>query len=1271
MNSSPYEEIDALVKKGKLPPFVAKLLRKFYQSYTEAALQNGYELSAIEPRLMQLLHFAVKQIGYPYRFEPFHKKITRPFDYYRFGLDFIRPLIDFEQSTVKNVSLLDKIEKQIEQGENVIFLANHQIEPDPQVISLMLEKTHPRLAEELIFVAGHRVITDPLAVPFSLGRNLICIFSKKHIEHPPEEKAAKLVHNQRSMKKMSSLLSEGGKCIYVAPSGGRDRPNTEGKVLPAPFDSSSLEMFLLMAKKGKTRTHFYPLILSTYQILPPPNTVEKDIGEKREAAFAPVHLIFEDEVDLEKLGEEIPDKQERRKSKAETVSKIILNAYQTLLCLLFFFAPFHLTSEEPFEVIHNEAVLPLLNPSYQAQKVEKIRLKNGLEAVLVSDPTTKQSAVTLTVLAGSWLEPNEFPGLAHFLEHMLFMGTTEYPDENSFNRFMMEHGGQTNAFTHGDYTSFMFSLNTDALPEGLKRFSSLFKTPLFNPSGVQRELNAIDQEFAQGFNNEDVRQFHVLKHLASSLHPFSRFQTGNSQSLAKATTADLKKWFEEHYSANLMKLYVLSSDSLDHLRALVIENFSGIPNRNLKPYERTQTIFTKDVLGHLVRIVPKNATQTLNLVWEIPSDLSPLLESRPSDLICLSVGYEGKNSLFAQLKKEGLADGISCGTSDLGSKTNLLTLEVKLTAKGVEQWELVVSYVFQALHLITEHAFPEYLFEDYSQMLKQKYQFQQRDEPFDWAMDQATLLAQEPLSTYPELSKTLKVFDPLALHKLLNILTPQNAIFVLASPGQKLAKIEPRMQVAYDVEKISDEQLKLWENVGFHPDIKLPPKNPFLAHSPKPTHQLIDKDTYPALAAPSLILDTAKGKIYYAQDPFYQVPRSSFLLQIQSPEIQDGEPARVVMAELYIKALKDHLQDFIDAAQMADMEVSIDKGLGSLQIELEGFTESLIAFLPHLIANLSHLELSEEKFDQIRDTLAREYENTLTASPIKQAFDRFKAIVFQNYTTFNQKNSAIGKITLPLFQQFQNELLKKTFLKGTVTGSITKEETKQLMANLNDKLSSLPSPPYYAELKDFKEDALPLIDTFDSKAEGSALFLALEMKEYNPKMRNIQEILSQALSEAFFAELRTNQQTGYIVFEDALESQKHLFNFFAVQSTTHTPQELLWRTELFISNYGRDLNTIISKERFEILKKSLVKQLKTPPATLKLFGEEIFKLAFDIEDFGWKTKRLDELDHLTYEEFIKSSQALLSRTNPRRFAVALIGQSNHIPPFDYKTYHHK
>ncbi len=142
----------------------------------------------------------------------------------------MRPLVDEKLSTIRGEKNLSEVQSHLKKGHNVVFLANHQIEADPQAISILLDGRFPNIAPEMIFVAGERVITDPLAVPFSMGRSLLCIYSKRYIDNPPEKKAAKQVHNKRTMELMSHLLKEGGKCIYVAPSGGRDRPNEEGKI---------------------------------------------------------------------------------------------------------------------------------------------------------------------------------------------------------------------------------------------------------------------------------------------------------------------------------------------------------------------------------------------------------------------------------------------------------------------------------------------------------------------------------------------------------------------------------------------------------------------------------------------------------------------------------------------------------------------------------------------------------------------------------------------------------------------------------------------------------------------------------------------------------------------------------------------------------------------------------------------------------------------------------------------------------------------------------
>jgi glycerol-3-phosphate O-acyltransferase len=326
------KKVQQAAQRGQLSPDLETILTHFFYSYMEAAQENGYEPSAVAPILETYLDKVFKQLSRPYKFELFHQRMTKPFDYYQLGLDLLRPLVVFSESKVIGLKNATLIETQLKKKENAILFANHQTEPDPQAISLLLEKTHPQLAEEMIFVAGHRVISDPLAVPLSRGRNLLCIYSKNYIENPPELKPEKLLHNQRTMKRMAQLLSEGGKCIYVAPSGGRDRPNSSGKVHVARFDPQSIEMFWLMSQQSDRVTHFYPLSLATYKLLPPPNSVQKTLGERRQAHCTPIHLAFGDEIDMEHdPGYETVDKKLKRKIRADYIWGLVNAGYSSLI----------------------------------------------------------------------------------------------------------------------------------------------------------------------------------------------------------------------------------------------------------------------------------------------------------------------------------------------------------------------------------------------------------------------------------------------------------------------------------------------------------------------------------------------------------------------------------------------------------------------------------------------------------------------------------------------------------------------------------------------------------------------------------------------------------------------------------------------------------------------------------------------------------------------------------------------------------------------------
>jgi insulysin len=163
--------------------------------------------------------------------------------------------------------------------------------------------------------------------------------------------------------------------------------------------------------------------------------------------------------------------------------------------------------------------------------------------------------------------------------------------------------------------------------------------------------------------------------------------------------------------------------------------------------------------------------------------------------------------------------------------------------------------------------------------------------------------------------------------------------------------------------------------------------------------------------------------------------------------------------------------------------------------------------------------------------------------------------------------------------------------------------------------------------------------------------------------RAAQEVLSNALKDDFFNTLRTKQQTGYIAYSWDVEMERQLLQFFAVQSNSHQPAELLARFELFIEDFSRHINKKIPEERFETLKVSLVKELEMPPETIPGKASELYNLAYEYDaDFDWIQKRIEAVKKLTYADFIATSKTFLSRNNLKRLAVLMEGilpEQNH------------
>lgn len=116
----------------------------------------------------------------------------------------------------------------------MVLLANHQSESDAAFMPLLFADASPEWAlfgRSAYYVAGDRVVGDPMVQPFSMGRNLFCVHSKKYLEAEPDAavRADKNKQNKRTLMEMSRAFRKGGILVWVAPAGGRDRPDEQGR----------------------------------------------------------------------------------------------------------------------------------------------------------------------------------------------------------------------------------------------------------------------------------------------------------------------------------------------------------------------------------------------------------------------------------------------------------------------------------------------------------------------------------------------------------------------------------------------------------------------------------------------------------------------------------------------------------------------------------------------------------------------------------------------------------------------------------------------------------------------------------------------------------------------------------------------------------------------------------------------------------------------------------------------------------------------------------
>lgn len=409
----------------------------------------------------------------------------------------------------------------------------------------------------------------------------------------------------------------------------------------------------------------------------------------------------------------------------------------------------------------------------------RIVLSNGLEALLINEPIDEtrldedepsddesssedgdseasggggpqRSAAAMVVGVGSWSDPLDTPGCAHFLEHMLFMGNEKYPDESAFDSFLSKNGGSSNAHTDDEWTTFHMDVLEKGLEGALDMFAQFFAAPLMRKDCVEREVRAVQAEFTETKRSDEARFDEVMYRAAPNGHPFAHFSWGNAESLRNGddeALSAMRAMYEKYYHARNMKLCVIGTASLDHLEMLVRNSFHAVRASPAPPIGRATwdldppPRWSPAPLSsppRLVRIAPIQETKKIRIVW--PVDAGKSWRSKPEEVCAHVLGHEGGESAAAALRSRGLCTEIVAGL-EMNSATCGALFSVTLTLSNAAEWATAIDVFFRyARKCAADQDLPGRVFDEMSRIAQLRFDYAAEREAVDLAEELATTM---------------------------------------------------------------------------------------------------------------------------------------------------------------------------------------------------------------------------------------------------------------------------------------------------------------------------------------------------------------------------------------------------------------------------------------------------------------------------------------------------------------------------------------------------
>ncbi|KAA1068439.1 Insulinase (Peptidase M16) [Puccinia graminis f. sp. tritici] len=783
---------------------------------------------------------------------------------------------------------------------------------------------------------------------------------------------------------------------------------------------------------------------------------------------------------------------------------------------------------------------PIIKSASDNRSYRIIKLQNHLQAILIHDPKTDKAAAAMDVNVGHLSDPQDLQGLAHFCEHLLFLGNQKYPSENEYSEYLSKNSGHSNAYTGMDNTVYYFDVHPSALDGALDRFSQFFISPTFTESCTEREIRAVDSENSKNLQNDAWRIFQLDKATSSPNHSFWRFGTGNLKTLVERPKAlgldirqELLKFYSKHYSSNVMSLAVLAKEPLEDLTKLVVQKFSLVPSRSIIPDRFDGSPYTPKELSKLIITRMVKDTNYLEITFPMP-DQAPYYDTQPLGFISHHIGHEGPGSVMSYLKKMGWVNTLSAGASGGVTGFDLFKITLDLTANGLENYKQVVQIIFAYLDLLKSTPPQEWAFKEQALLSETRFRFKSPSPPSSYVTSLATWL-RRPCPKEKVISSVYLTdrFDAELIQKHLELVRPENCRILLgtqtALPGVTYDSKEQWYGTEYTIQPLPEGFLKPSLPVDA---LSLPPPNSFIS-----TNFHVDKPDQPVLIPtrrPTCLRDDQFGRVWHKKDDRWWLPRASVILMLRNP-ITNSSCINSLKTYFISRLLKDALNEELYEAEIAGLGYEVGSIWDGLVFNVDGYNEKLGHLMETILRGLKEMKVDRQRFEILKKESERAWKNFILESPYSHAAYWMGSIVSEVHYSYEEKLDLLAELTPEEIEAFIPEVLGRGFVESLVHGNMTAEEALSI-STLPQEIFGLGSVSA-GELKPVRPKLIPqgsnivyqrpLADPSNVNSAVDYMIAVGDMADDQTRVKLM--LLAQMVQESCFNQLRTKEQLGYIV----------------------------------------------------------------------------------------------------------------------------------------------